>query len=130
VAPSEATIRRTLQSSDSEAIEAILNGWIKRLSLEKAEETDEAIAVDGKVLKGARNKENSQTHLLSAVLHEQGLTVGQVKIDSKSNEIPSVPTLLEPLEITDRIVTFDALHTQKKRPNTWLKRKKHITFSP
>lgn len=55
-----------------------------------------------------------QTHLLSAVLHEQGTTIGQVQIANKSNEIPSVRILLESLDIKGRIITFDALHTQKK----------------
>jgi len=46
--------------------------------------------------------------------HQQGTTIAQVKINNKSNEIPSVPPLLEPLDIKDRVVTLDALHTQKK----------------
>lgn len=112
VAPSFPPIRRVLQYQNSETIEQVLNGWIKRLSLEKTD--DEAIAVDGKVLKGAHDSQGHQTHLLSAVLHEQATTVAQVKIESKSNEIPSVRTLLEPLEISERVVTFDALHTQRK----------------
>ena len=113
IAPSEPTIRRVLQSSNTEAFEQILNAWIRRLSLEQSDDAD-AIAVDGKTLKGARDSENHKTHLLSAVLHGIGITIGQVTVSCKSNEIPSVQTLLEPLEISNCIVTFDALHTQKK----------------
>jgi hypothetical protein len=69
------------------------------LSLKQAD--DEAITVDGKVLKGAHDNQGHQTHLRRSVLHEQATTVAQVKIDSKSNEIPSVSTLLEPLEISN-----------------------------
>jgi predicted transposase YbfD/YdcC len=46
-------------------------------------------------------------------LHQQAFTIAQVKIDSKTDEIPSVAILLEPLEINNQVVTFDALHTEK-----------------
>lgn len=112
MAPSEPTIRRVLQSQERCAMEKILNEWMRRLSLELPSE--EALAVDGKVLKGARDENNHQTHLLSAVLHEQGTTIAFVTVESKSNEIPSVLTKLEPLDISNKVITLDALHTQKK----------------
>ena len=126
VVPSEPTIRRIIQSQDSETIEPVLNGWIKRLNLEQTD--DDAIAVDGKVLKGAHDSQGHQTHLQSAVLHEQATTVAQVKIDSKSNEIPSVSTLLDPLDISDRVITFDALHTQRKTAKYLVEDKKAYYF--
>ena len=79
-----ATIRRILQSSDSLALEQILNGWIRELRLEQS---DDAIAVDGKVLRGANDTMGQKTHLRSRVLHEQGTTIAQLKINNKSNEI-------------------------------------------
>lgn len=124
--PSEPTIRRVIQSQDSKTIEQVLNGWIKRLRTEQTD--DDAIAVDGKVLKGAPDSQGHQTHLLSAVLHEQATTVAQVKIDSKSNEIPSVSTLLDPLEISDRVGTNDALHTQRKTAKYLVEDKKAYYF--
>lgn len=116
VAPSEPTIRRVLQSQEQNQIEQILNAWISNLSLEQTDE--EAIAADGKVLKGARDDNGHKTNLLSAVLHEQGTTIAQVEVVRSSNEIPSVLTLLEPLDISNKVVTLDTLHTQKKRQNT------------
>jgi predicted transposase YbfD/YdcC len=109
-APSESTIRRVLQSMDIEAMEPAFNNWLSSLSEGQAE----ALAVDGKVLKGARDDDNNQVHLLSAVLHGQGLTIAQLKVESKTNEIPALLTLLEPLNIKGKVVTADALHTQKK----------------
>ena len=69
IAPSEPMIRRVLQSADMSAMESGLNSWVRTLS-ESAPE--EAIAVDGKVLKGARDVDNNQIHLLSAILHKTG----------------------------------------------------------
>jgi len=112
--PSEPTIRRVLQSADIEAMEPAFNNWLSSL-LEGGQ--DEALAVDGKVLKGARDADNKQVQLLSAVLHGQGITIAQQRVESKTNEIPALRTLLEPLNIKGKVVTVDALHTQKKTAN-------------
>jgi predicted transposase YbfD/YdcC len=109
-APSEPTIRRVLQSVDIEAMEPAFNNWLSSL----LEGQEEALAIDGKVLKGARDADNKQVHLLSVVLHGQGVTVTQQKVESKTNEIPTLRTLLEPLNIKGKVVTVDSLHTQKK----------------
>lgn len=93
-------------------MEQILNRWITKLSLEQTDE--EAVAVDGKVLSVSRDDNEHKTQERCAVLHEQGTTIAQVEIEKKSNEIPSVRTLLDPLDISNKVVTFDALHTQKK----------------
>jgi predicted transposase YbfD/YdcC len=109
--PSEPTIRRVLQAGDIEKIEPAFNNWLS--SLLKGGQ-DEALAVDGKVLKGAHDVDNKQVHLLSGVLHGQGVTIAQQRVESKTNEIPALRTLLEPLNIKGRVVTVDALHTQKE----------------
>jgi hypothetical protein len=61
------------------------------------EKTDEAIARQNS-LKGTRSGNTRPSHMLSAVLHEQGLTIAQVAVDKKSNEIPALRTLLDPLD--------------------------------
>jgi predicted transposase YbfD/YdcC len=124
-APSESTIRRVLQSMDVEKMEPAFNNWQSSL----VEGQAEALAVDGKVLKGARDDDN-QVHLLSAVLHGQGLTIAQLKVESKTNEIPSLRTLLEPLNIKGKVVTVDALHTQKKTAEYLVEEKEaHYLFT-
>lgn len=55
----------------------------------------------------------SAQHLLSAVVHESGLVVGQVDVDSKTNEITRVEPLFEDMNIQGSVVTADALLTQK-----------------
>jgi hypothetical protein len=106
-APSEPTIRRLLQSIDAEAVDQAIYGWLSSLF------PADAVAFDGKVLKGARNEDGSQLHLLSAIIHKQGITIAQKQVASKSNEIPAARPLLEPLNLKGTVVTGDALHTQK-----------------
>ena len=127
IAPSEPTIRRVLKTVPAAEVEKVLNEWVKRLGLE---EDESAIAVDGKVLKGARDKEGKKTVLISAVLHQSGVTLNQVRVDPKSNEINAVEPLLKDLEITGRVVTLDALHTQRKTAEYIVTEKKaHYLFT-
>jgi hypothetical protein len=104
--PSEPTIRRLLQYSDVEAVDQSAGAWLASLF------TGRAIGFDGKVLKGARNEDGSQVHLLSAFVHQEGITIAQKQVASKSNEITSARPLLEPLDLKGQVVTADAMHTQ------------------
>lgn len=104
--PSETTFRRVLQSADVEAVERSLGGWL----MQNAQ--DKTIALDGKTLKGARRENGTKVHLLSAFLHQQAITVGQVEVGEKTNEIPMAAKLLAPLNIDGAVVTADAMHTQ------------------
>ena len=88
----------------------MFNNWIKSLR----EEPGEALAVDGKVLKGARGADNQPVMLLSAVLPGQGVTLAQQRVAAKTNEIPTLRTLLAPLKNKNQVVTAAALHTQKE----------------
>ena len=108
-APSEPTIRRILQSGDVARFDASLSDWLLGLSDPTA-----ALAVDGKTVRGAVREDASQVHLLSAFLHEQGITLAQREIPAKTNEIPEIKPLLDPLPLQGRVVTADALHTQRE----------------
>ena len=109
IAPSEPTFRRTLQGTDAQNLDNILANWI--ISVTQKDKSD-PIAVDGKVLRGAKNNSGKQVQLLSAFLHNQGVVIAQREIADKTNEIPEIKRLLQPLDIEGRIVTADALHTQ------------------
>jgi len=61
----------------------------------------------------SRASNKSAIYMVSAWSHDNQLTLGQVKVDEKSNEITALPTLLENLDITGSIITTDALNTQK-----------------
>ncbi len=123
VAPSEPTIRRQLQSIDAEQVDRALSGWYASL----AGSEGQAVAIDGKTLRGARRANGSQVHLLSAVLHGVGVTLGQCEVAEKSNEIPAARVLLEGLELRGRVVTADALHTQQELAR-WLVEEKGADY--
>jgi len=67
-APTESTLRRVLQSSDPVLIDRALGQWLLKQSND-----DESVAVDGKVLRGARREDGSQVNLMAVFLHEQGI---------------------------------------------------------
>lgn len=108
IAPSESTLRRVLQYADVESVERCLGEWLLNIT------DDHAIAIDGKTLKGAKRDNGTQVHLLSAFLHNQAVTVNQLEVDEKTNEIPMIKPLLNDLDIQGTVVTADALHTQVK----------------
>lgn len=104
-APSEPTFRRALQRVDADRLDAILDAWCA------AQIVGDAIAVDGKTLRGSGHGQ-PPTHLLAALLHREGIVIAQQAVPSKTNEIPGLRSLLDPIDIADRVVTADALHTQ------------------
>jgi len=116
--PSEPTIRRVLQAIDAEAVDQAIYAWLSSLF------SGCAVAFDGKVLRGARNEDGSQVHLLSAIIHQKGITIAQKQIASKSNEIPAAKPLLEPLDLKGKVVTGDAMHTQTTLARFLVEKKK------
>ena len=109
VAPSEPTFRRVLQQVDPVALEQAFSAWVQASA-----PADEPLAIDGKTLKGARRGDGRQTHLLAALFPQQGTVLAQRAVEAKSNEIPALRELLAPLSIEGRVVTADALHTQRE----------------
>ena len=71
------------------------------------------VAIDGKTLRGSGTGALKALHLVSAWATEQQLSLGQVAVDDKSNEITAIPQLLELLDITGAFVTIDAMGCQK-----------------
>lgn len=76
----------------------------------------EIIAIDGKTLRRShqRRKGVGAIHLVSVWARGNRLTLGQVKVDGKSNEITAIPELLRLLHLKGCIVTIDAMGTQKE----------------
>jgi predicted transposase YbfD/YdcC len=107
--PSEPTIRRLLQAVDAEEFDARIGQWVLNQQLL----TGKAIAMDGKTLRGSRDGEQSPVHLLSAVVHKEGIVIAQQRVDEKTNEITQVQPLLDKLNLKGAVVTADALLTQK-----------------
>ena len=118
--PSEPTIRRVLQQVDAAAVDAVLNGWLD----DESRRLGDAIAIDGKSLRGSGHGARSRpVHLLAGLVHRTGHVVAQVDVDRKTNEIPKLRDLLDPLTIEGQIITVDALHTQKDTARYLVKEK-------
>lgn len=74
----------------------------------------DTVAIDGKTLCGTRGwAGNNQLHLLHAWSLEEGVCLGQIAVNEKSNEITAFPKLISQLELKGLVVTADALNTQK-----------------
>lgn len=108
--PSEPTIRRMLHAIDAQAFDERIGEW---LQAQKAL-CGKALALDGKTLRGSRDGEKPGVHLLSAVIHKEGLIVAQQAVDSKTNEITQVQPLVAELDLKGTVVTADALLTQRE----------------
>ncbi len=107
--PSEPTFRRVLSRLPADQVDAVISRWIARNALPFAS----AVAVDGKTLRGSRDADSPPVHLLSALLNPQGVVLAQTRVPAKTNEIPCLQPLLEPLPLDGAVVTADALHTQR-----------------
>jgi len=77
--------------------------------------TGTIISIDGKAVRSARDKINggNTPFILSAFLSEIGISIGQVSVDKKSNEIKAIPDLLKLLDIRGCYITIDAMGTQE-----------------
>ncbi len=86
-----------------------------RLAEGFARELGGVIAIDGKCLRRSfdRASGTSPLHLVQAFATQARLVLGQIAVDEKSNEISAMPALLELLDLDGRIVTADAMHTQR-----------------
>ena len=119
--PSHDTFGRVFGLLSPVAFERCFLGWVRACVEQTA---GEVIPIDGKTLrrshdrglgKGAIHKcLRASTQLVSAWASANGVTLGQVKTDAKSNEITAIPKLLRLLELRGCIVTIDALGCQKK----------------
>ena len=114
--PCAATLHAIFRHVNREEFEAHLGTWADSIvgSLPAAPETPgSAVALDGKTLRGSKKQGAPGTHLLSALAHQVGVTLAQHAVDDKTNEITAVETLLHHLVLEGRIVTMDALLTQR-----------------
>jgi len=72
------------------------------------------LAIDGKVLRGSGRRDGKPLSLLSAVTHDLKLTLDQIPIEEKSNEIPALKPLLRKINPPPgTLITADAMHCQQ-----------------
>lgn len=110
--PSHDTINRLLSMLDSQTLQKSFIDWISKV---KGYVNENVIAIDGKTMKGSHQsgKGLKALHILSAYSCANGLSLGQLKVDGKTNEITIIPELIEQLAIDGAIITIDAMGCQK-----------------
>jgi predicted transposase YbfD/YdcC len=109
--PSHDTFNRVFAALDPKEFLDCFLRWTQSL---RAAVPQEIVALDGKALRRALNKDQSVKYVVSAWAESNGLVLGQLKVADKSNEITAVPELLRALELSGCIVTLDAMGCQKK----------------
>jgi predicted transposase YbfD/YdcC len=112
--PSQSTLHRIFNGIDHRRLETILARWAEAWLRALADPARlHAVAVDGKTL-SASHKSGSQTaHLLASLSHQLSLVLAQVGVDDKSNEISKADDLLKMLALDGKIITADAMLTQR-----------------
>ena len=108
--PCVSTLHQVFSRLDREAFELLLGQWLAERGLEAGE----ALAIDGKRLRGIHGEQLPGVHLVAAYAHRSGVVLGQQAVAHKRNELEAVYQLLGRLELQDRVVTGDAQFTQRE----------------
>ena len=115
--PSHDTFNRFFSLIKPDYFELIFRNWVKQV----CKEVKGVVAIDGKLMRGSSKCDENHTTgregfklwMVSAWAASNGISLGQVKVDDKSNEITAIPQLLRALELEGCIVTIDAMGCQK-----------------
>ena len=106
--PDSDTFRRVYERVDPNALARSLNAWL--------DNTDSSggrnVNIDGKTICGSENTEHSAYHVVSAWVAENHITLGELAVEDKSNEIKAIPDLLDLIDVKGDIVTIDAIGCQ------------------
>ena len=107
----ESTFRRAFALVSADVLDRVLGAWLRTRAVQAGGRL--VIAIDGKTVRGAKNKDGKAPHLVAALAHGIGTVLGQVAVDAKSNEIPAVRELLKAFaDLAGAVLTIDAMHTQ------------------
>jgi predicted transposase YbfD/YdcC len=110
-AAEESTFRRAFALVSPDVLDRVLGAWLWTRAVQAGGRL--VIAIDGKTVRGAKNKEGKAPHLVAALAHGIGAVLGQVAVEAKSNEIPAVRELLKTFTgLAGAVFTIDAMHTQ------------------
>jgi hypothetical protein len=108
--PCVSTLHQVFSRLDRESFELVLGRWLQERGLK----VGEAVAIDGKRLRGIHGEQLPGVHLVAAYAHRAGIVVGQQAVGEKGNELGVIPGLLSQLDLQGRVVTGDAQFTQRE----------------
>src|ERR1700751_4853118 len=107
----ESTFRRAFALLAPCRLDQVLGAWLWTRDVQVKGRL--VIAVDGKTVRGAKDKDGKAPPLVAALAHGIGAVLGQVAVTAKSNEIPAVRDLLNAFtDLAGAVITIDALHTR------------------
>jgi predicted transposase YbfD/YdcC len=127
--PSKTTIWRVLTDADAEAVDTALGRWLTGLAGFSTPPTADGcgdspalmqVRLDGKTIRGATDADGNQMHLLAALVGPDtahSVVAAQAEVGAKTNEVPMASVVLDHIDLNDKIVTADALHTVKATAN-------------
>jgi predicted transposase YbfD/YdcC len=108
--PAHDTFERVFDRLSPQAFHACFRAWVQAV---QEALSIQHVAIDGKTLRGSGSAKLGPLHVVSAWATAQRLSLGQVAVDEKSNEITAIPALLEMLDLQGALVTIDAMGCQK-----------------
>jgi len=106
--PDSDTFRRVFERLDPNALAKSLNTWLDNTGKAGGRNVN----IDGKTIRGSKSSKNPAYHVVSAWVSENHITLGELAVDDKSNEITAIPELLELIDIEGDILTIDAMGCQ------------------
>lgn len=95
----------------SEFLEQFQKKWNEMLNREEGDKIRKLLAIDGKIQRGNGNKNQKGNYIVRAV-DENGVCLGQKRVEEKTNELTAIPELLDSLNIKGCIIATDAMGTQ------------------
>jgi predicted transposase YbfD/YdcC len=105
--PDSDTFRRVFERINPAELSKALYDW---LGVERKKRG--VVAIDGKTICGSGNAKHKAYHVVSAFVAENQITLGEITVEEKSNEITAVPQLLDLIDVSDATVTIDAMGCQ------------------
>jgi predicted transposase YbfD/YdcC len=123
--PSRDCIRRVLLALKPQAFQKCFQCWIAACLVSDENHARRTIAIDGKTLRRSHDRGAGlgPLHLVSAWASEQGIALGQIATEEKSNEITAIPELIDQIDLRDAVVTIDAMGCQKEIARKIVKQK-------
>jgi predicted transposase YbfD/YdcC len=107
----ESAFRRAFALVSPHVHDRVLGAWLWTRAVRAGGRL--VIAIDGKTVRGAKNKEGKAPHPVAALAHGIGAVLGQVAVDEKPNEIPAVREPLKAFgDLASAVIRIDAMHTQ------------------